>query len=220
MRLLGAKDGIRVTTDKKAVSDYITEIILKRVGGHQSFLDLSKCVNLSPRCISRRAILECPHLIYLDVSYTRCDDLSAIYNLQQLRGLNVAGLQLLSTDLKGIEKLIILEALCLRNTNITNISNLLFLECIRSLDLGYTQITVYGEALRRKNRLEELLLDHCMISASVTDLCEQIMDLENIKLLNLHEGSLESSGESIVVSIPHTIFLEPYPRRYEYSHSN
>lgn len=219
LRTIGRQDGIILPIHKSEVRDYIVEVILKRIGGQQSFVDLSRCLALSPRIVNFLIPIQCSNLLYLDLSYTKCDELDSIFSkCLFLEGFIGAGLQLLHPTLTGIENLHHLQLLSIRSSNIKDIRGIEACSCLRSLDLGCLSLhAVALSALASHARLEELLLDNsCIINASVEETITSMQPchLPELKLLNVQESDFSSHitwfiGEQTT----RDVFLEAVPRR-------
>eukprot|EP01039_Chlorochromonas_danica_P009162 gene9162-10114_t len=219
LRTIGRQDGIILPIHKSDVRDYLLEVILKRIGGQQSFLDLSRCFVLSPRVVNFLTPTHCTNLLYLDLSYTKCDELDMIFQkCLFLEGFVVAGLQLLHPVLTGIGNLHHLQLLSIRSSNIKDIRGIEACSCLRSLDLGYLSLhAVSLSALVSHIRLEELLLDNtCVIDTSIEETITSLppCHLPELKLLNVQESDFSSHitwfiGEETT----RDVYLETVPRR-------
>lgn len=213
MRLTGPVDGYRIPEDKSKAHEYNIELVLKRSGKQQTFLDVSRCPLLSSHFVNRQIPMACPNLLYLDLSYTHCNDISGICKYcPMLKALNIAGLTFLEGHLSGIEVLSDLEALSLRESNITDISALASLWLLRSLDLGRTKITHLGNGLEEKERLEEILLDGC-VSDLTHEFFAAMSKMKRLKLVNLHEGSFAMKRAQLSRTLEFPIYYEPFARR-------
>lgn len=217
LRLKGAKDGFVLPDDKDHVDDTHAEIALRIQGKTLSFLDLSRCRSLTQMFIGGTMPQLCPNLSFLDISYTACRDISQLCEcLPALRSLNIAGLQLLTPHARALEHLDALEILSLRKSNVTDVRSLARLHCLRSLDLGETTLEHYDGVLRGKRRLEELLLDECVLlggDAALADFEAGLAHLERLKLVNLNGGSLEHWGERLLAAVQRPLAREPLVRR-------
>jgi Leucine-rich repeat (LRR) protein len=213
MRMCGLVDGKRLTDDKNKTNEQLTGLVLRRSGKHQTFLDISRCLLLGARFLNRTVPSCCPNLLYLDISYTSCDDLASVYlHCPALRTLNASGLQLMDATLNGIEELTELEVLSIRGSNIRDISALAEAVLMRSLDLGNTTIDVVTNAFDSKERLEELLLDGCQ-TAFVDEIILAMSFMKRLKLVNLHEGVFAMKRSSIARTMEWPVHYEPYARR-------
>lgn len=213
MRMTGPVDGYRMPEDKSKTHDYQVDLVLKRIGKAQTFVDISRCPLLSSHLLNRELPKCCSNLLYLDLSYTHCNDLTGIFQYcPYLKALNVAGLTLLEEHLQGIELLSDLEVLSLRESNVTDISALVAVSLLRSLDLGKTTIKHILSALNDKERLEELLLDGCITELTL-DFLIAMSKMKRLKLVNLHEGSFAMKRAQLSRSLEFPIYFEPYARR-------
>eukprot|EP01033_Poteriospumella_lacustris_P010034 gene10034-7167_t len=217
LRLKGAKDGFVLPDDKDHVDDTHAEIALRIQGKALSFLDLSRCRSLTQLFIGGMMPQLCPNLSFLDISYTACRDISQLCeSLPALRSLNIAGLQLLTPTARDLERLDALEILSLRKSNVTDVRSLARLHCLRSLDLGETTLEHYGGILRGKRRLEELLLDECVLlggDAALADFEAGLAHLERLKLVNLNGGSVEHWSDRLLAAVQRPLARESLVRR-------
>lgn len=217
LRLKGAKDGFVLPDDKDHVDDTHAEIALRIQGKALSFLDLSRCRSLTQLFIGGMMPQLCPNLSFLDISYTACRDISQLCeSLPALRSLNIAGLQLLTPTARDLERLDALEILSLRKSNVTDVRSLASLHCLRSLDLGETTLEHYGGILRGKRRLEELLLDECVLlggDAALADFEAGLAHLERLKLVNLNGGSVEHWSDRLLAAVQRPLARESLVRR-------
>ena len=191
---------VKIPSDKKECNDDIIENISLKVGKHQVFLDISRCPNLSNSIIPIIIQLY-DSILYLDISFTKINDLTSIINnCNLLKSLNIAGLKITSSDnYNSLENLLYLELLNLRSSNV---SNLLFLRnsyCLRSLDIGCTEIISDGIEIVLNNctRLEELRLDGCRhydltTTTTTIDYLKDILQ-KNISLtvININDSNIE-----------------------------
>lgn len=194
LRVMGAQEGGSIIPlDRSAVDDVIATRVLTRMGSQQSYIDIARCYAVSSSIINKHLPHHCTALVYLDVSYTKCDDLTQIFlHCQGLRTLNAAGLTFLVHDLQGIGNLYQLEALSLRSSSITDIRAIEGLPLLRSLDFGCTTLTKIEKAFNNKKRLEEILFDYCQISNTEAFL-DAVPALESLKVMNLHGSNLLDS---------------------------
>lgn len=214
LRCKGAKDGFSVPEDKDAINDSIAETCLRIEGPLLSFLDVSRCRELSHSFIASKIPMICSNLTYLDISYTNCKDATSIYEqLLGLKALNMAGLNLINPTLNGIEYLDSLEILSIRASNIRDVRALAHLHCLRSLDLGETTLHSLHDILEGQRRLDELFLDECVIIGSLDKVETYISQLDSLKLLNIQDGSLSDWGPLFMEAIPRPLYFEASPRR-------
>lgn len=78
---------------KVHVTDLIFKKIIQSNGGHQYLIDISRCINLSSKNFQN--LNACLFLWYLDISYTKVTDIYFLSSCIYLRGLNLAGIQLI-----------------------------------------------------------------------------------------------------------------------------
>ncbi len=214
MRMTGPVDGYRIPEDKSKTHEYNVDIVIKRAGKQQTFLDISRCPLLSSHFLNREIPSSCPNLLYLDLSYTHCNDLSGIYKFcTYLKALNIAGVTLLEADLRGIDALADLEALSIRESNVTDISAVASLLLLRSLDLGRTKIDKLDKGLHDKERLEEILLDGCITNLS-QEFIFAMSKMKRLKVVNIHEGTFALKRAVLSRSFEFPVYYEPYARRY------
>jgi hypothetical protein len=204
IRIVGAQDGFRVPVLKGKIEDTNMLMTIKLSGEQQSFCDVSRCEKLSAHFLTRVIPLSCPHLLYLDLSYTKTDDLTTVFSCcSHLKILNISGLSLLVPSLSGIQQLTYIEVVSLRSSNIDDISAIKELQCLRSLDIGVTNIKKVGRyTFENKNRLEELLLDECQITnnTAANDMLDGIGYLSCLKFINLTKCSLEEKEVKEIIS--------------------
>ena len=215
--MVGAQDGFRIPVLKAKINDTNCLMTVKIEGDQQNYLDISRCMNLSARFITKTIALSFPLLIYLDLSYTNADDLTLFFtHCPHLKTLNCAGLELLEPHLNGIQKLGNLEVLSLRGSNIEDISAVEGLLCLRSLDCGMMKIRKVQNALTKKDRLEELLFDFTTFSnyECISDIMDEFTNLTSLRLLNVNGSELVEEMvfiKDIFASQP--FYLEPKDRR-------
>lgn len=215
LRTIGAQDGIIMPVDKKAARDYLCEIVLKRIGRQQTFLDISRCGLLSAHFSNFTVPNLCPNLVYLDISYTACDDLDVIFTrCKQLKALNVAGVRAMHPSLSGISVLTELEYFCMRSSNIVDISDLASCLVLRSLDFGHCTVRDLCSTLRSHDRLEELLLDNCKAFRGSGELEVKVMHLPSLRLLNVCEGDFPAHWFTASATVSR-VYEEPSARRQQ-----
>jgi hypothetical protein len=214
IRIVGAQDGFRVPVLKAKIEDTNMLMTIKLSGEHQSFCDVSRCEKLSAHFLTRVIPLSCPHLMYLDLSYTKTDDFTTVFSsCSHLKVLNISGCSLLIPSLSGIQQLTYLEVVSLRSSNIDDISALKELQCLRSLDLGVMSIKKVGKyAFENKNRIEELLLDECQFinNSAMNDMLDGIGYLSSLKFINLTKSSLEEKDVKEILSSSFTFSSSVY----------
>eukprot|EP01031_Cornospumella_fuschlensis_P026618 gene26618-32167_t len=216
LRIIGTSDGILLPTQKHLVTDYNVEVILKRIGSVQVFLDISRCPHLSAHIVSGFVPSHCSVLLYLDISYTSCSDLDIVFNkCRQLKTLNIAGLELIDAHLEGIEYLVDLQVLSIRSSNIQDIAAVGQLEMLRSLDLGCTRLRNVHTALAMQHRLEELLLDNCTLLDKI-DISKRVPHLPELKLLNVADSDFTLFKDLMPPKINHRVYIEATTRRIQF----
>jgi len=143
------------------VDDVLFDSYVNLQGGHQTMIDVSRCINVSSPRFDQMG--QCLNVMYLDLSFTRIANIEAIAeNCVCLRSLLLAGTKELAHDaFEPLSKLAYLELLSLRGAR--NVDSQTVTLCqdmltLRSLDLGHTQVTSIT-CLRKLTRLEELVLD-------------------------------------------------------------
>ncbi|RYH31449.1 hypothetical protein EON65_02590 [archaeon] len=216
LRIIGTSDGILLPTQKHLVTDYNVEVILKRIGSVQVFLDISRCPHLSAHIVSGFVPSHCTVLLYLDISYTNCSDLDIVFTkCRQLKTLNIAGLELIDSHLEGIEYLVDLQVLSIRSSNIQDIAAVGQLEMLRSLDLGCTRLCNVHVALAMQHRLEELLLDGCTLLDNI-DITKRVPHLPELKLLNVVNSDFSAYRDLMPLKIHHRVYIETNTRRIQF----
>ena len=214
--LLRRMAGVYQPPEKKSdVTDVLFKSIINQMGGHQMMMDISRCRLLVPTSFYDFNI--CTNLQYLDVSYTQIDDLDPITdNCTVLRSLVLAGIEFLSpVTFQPLSKLVSLELLSLRSSNIESSEYLQGLLQLRSLDLGHSGISSIG-CLQGLTRMEELCLDHSMLKgeACVPESLHCLSRLKLLRLLNVCGTELEKASASILDVVPPGGFsLEAKSRR-------
>lgn len=210
----------QIPGSKEEVYDTTLESIVRKIGAHQVFMDISRCGKLTT--LKFGCLQLCKSLSYLDVSYTKINDLRTISdNCVSLRGLNVAGTTLMDGNYSIVANLVSLEVLTLRNSNVNDVSWVHLLPMLRSLDLGILQVHTDPIAeIRNLTRLEELLLDCSTFpvcqepSKLSTHLFEPFRHLPNLRLINLSETELSGHADNIRQCMTHHVYVEPMARRY------
>jgi hypothetical protein len=217
VRMVGAQDGYRIPALKGKADDTSSVMPICLGGEQQNFVDLSRCINLSPKFLTRTLPLACSFIMYLDISYTKADDLTTVYtNCLHLKVLNLAGLQLLIPTLKGIQKLTNLEVISIRSSNIQDISGFDDLLCLRSIDCGELSLKKVQNALKNKDRLEELLFDSTRMLnyECISDVMDELSNLTSLKLFNITNSGLAEESvfiKDILGAQP--VYYEPRVRR-------
>jgi hypothetical protein len=204
----------QVPVDKAQVFDNNFESVMRKLGPHEAFIDISRCKNLTTlpfRCFSL-----CSSLLYLDISYTRLNDLKVIAeNCYDLRGINISGLELMDRTYTRVASLASLEVLVMRKCNVLNVDWLENLPMLRSLDLGMNNVkTDPVWHVRNLTRLEELALDCSTFLAALYANVDVFDGLPALKLLNICETPLEPCTPQIVDKIGRLILVESAARRY------
>ncbi len=201
---------------KEDVTDEIFYQIMCVLGKSQRFLDISRCMELRPLSFNQLSI--CESLTYLDISYTRIIDLSPIIeNCLGIKAICLAGLDLTQKQYDSVGKLVNLEYLTLRQSNINSIDCCQYLYMLRSLNLGYTSISSIS-CLGGNNftRLEELVLDGCKNLAfeNFNDHLKIISDIPNLGTLNVCETDLLKNIDQIFDLHPnYNLSIESRSRR-------
>lgn len=194
MRMLGVLIP-QVPGDKSEVYDSTFESVIRKVGSHQRFVDISRCYKLTS--LPYGCFNMCKSLLYLDVSYTKLNDIRPITdNCTALKALNVAGIKFMDQQGSHIAHLSSLEVLVLRKSNVNDISWVNKLLVLRSLDLGVLNMSVDPIfAMRNLTRLQELLLDCSKIKVpaqiDTTFTLEHaniLRNLPSLRLLNVCES--------------------------------
>lgn len=210
----------QIPGSKEDVFDTTLESIVRKIGPHQTFLDISRCMQLTT--LPFACLQLCKSLLYLDVSFTKINDLRVISEqCVSLRGLNIAGTSLMDGNYSTIANLVSLEVVVLRNSNINDISWIHQLSMLRSLDLGVIQFHTDPIAeIRNLTRLQELLLDCSTFpfqketaELSNTPLFEPFRNLPGLRLINLCETEAAAFTEIIRQCIKHHVYFEPMARR-------
>lgn len=205
--------------DKTQVYDSNFESVIRKLGAHQLFIDASRCTKLST--LPFGCFRLCKSLLYLDISYTKLNDLRVLTeNCSNLRALNISGLALMDRTYNDVANLASIEVLAARNCNIQNVDWLEKLSCLRSLDIGMN--TVKTDPIwhvRSMTRLEELVLDRTKFPVEIEEEgvpvyanIEVFEDLTSLKLINISETELSDHGDKIVERIGRQILLESAPR--------
>lgn len=137
---LARKNQILIPLVINNVDDDIFTQIIKIVGEHQRFIDISRCILLTPLVFDK--LMVCSSLYYLDISYTAIENISVICNnLFCLKSLNLSGLlHLEPNQFKSLEQLVNLEYLTLRGSSINSLDPISGMVMLRGLDFGQTQI--------------------------------------------------------------------------------
>ena len=210
----------QVPGDKSEVYDHTFESVMKKIGQQQVFIDISRCSKLTT--LPFRCFQSCKSLLYVDVSYTKLNDLRSLCDhLYDLRALNVSGLEVMDSLYHPIAKLPSLEVLTIRNCNISKIDFIENLSCLRSLDLGCNTVTTDPILhIRNLTRLQELVLDSTKFPIETwgepvfTWANIDVFDhLSSLKLLNISETALEQFQVQIKQRIDRNILMETESRR-------
>lgn len=217
LRVMGAQEGGSLLVHDRSEMDDVNALkVFKRVGSQQTYIDASRCCNLSSQLLNRHLPMNCPVLLYLDLSYTKCDDLTYVFQYcQSLKTLNIAGLDFLVHNLKGIGGLYNLEVLSLRSSSTVDIRELTLLPVLRSVDLGYTKLQHIEKAFENKNRLEEIVMDYCELK-DVQIFLDMIPGLEALKAMNIQGSNLMDSEIFINDLAVGPIYFEKTCRRYAF----
>ena len=87
----------QIIENKSQLNDIDFENFIKKVGCYQIFIDISRCYKLTT--LSYRHFNLCKNILYLDISYTSCNDIYIIcLNCSTLKCINLSGLQLMNTS--------------------------------------------------------------------------------------------------------------------------
>lgn len=219
MRMLGQLIP-QVPGDKREVYDTTFESVIRKIGVHQSFVDISRCTKLTT--LPYGCFQMCRSLLYLDVSYTKLNDIRPITeNCTALKALNVAGVQFMAGGSNNISHLASLEILVLRNSNVNDIAWVNKLQVLRSLDLGVLAITSDPILVTRTlTRLQELLLDCTKIKAPAKidnqftlDHASVLRSMPNLRLVNVCESDWVDWVEYIKHVLGRPICVQPVSRR-------
>lgn len=201
---------------KEDVTDEIFYQVMCVLGKSQRFIDISRCMELRPANFNQLSM--CESLTYLDVSYTRIIDLSPIIeNCFGIKAICLAGLDLAQHQYDNVGKLVNLEYLTLRQSNINSINCCRYLYMLRSLNLGHTAITSIS-SLGGNNftRLEELVLDGCsnLNFDEFTDHLKNFCEIPNLATLNICETDLLKGKDQIFDTHPnYNLSIESRSRR-------
>lgn len=210
----------QIPGSKDDVYDTTLESIIRKIGSHQVFLDISRCRKLTT--LKFGCLQLCKSLLYLDVSYTKINDLRTISDhCVSLRGLNVAGTSMMDGNYSIVENLVSLEVVVLRNSNVIDVSWVHQLPMLRSLDLGELKVTTNPiSEIRNLTRLQELLLDCSTFpfqnesaAQPTSQVFEPFRNLPNLRLINLSETDLNPYADNIRQCINHHVYFEPMARR-------
>lgn len=196
MRLLG-EDSIQPPALKEEVDDAIFKSVISTSGGHQRFVDVSRCYLIHAQSFSLFGM--CQSIEYLDVSFTQIDveGLSVIAsNCCVLKSIQLAGTNLENYD--PLSKLSQLQLVNLRASSIQQLEPLFNLLLLRSLDLGYTNITSL-DPITGLTRLEELALDSC-VGISNQAAKDAIFSLKGLKFVNVGGHDLPPDFEADIIA--------------------
>ena len=87
----------QIIENKSELNDINFENFIKKVGCYQIFIDISRCFKLTT--LSYRHFNLCKNILYLDISYTSCNDIYIIcFNCSTLKCINLSGLQLMNSS--------------------------------------------------------------------------------------------------------------------------
>jgi len=87
----------QIIENKSELNDINFENFIKKVGCYQIFIDISRCFKLTT--LSYRHFNLCKNILYLDISYTSCNDIYIIcFNCSSLKCINLSGLQLMNSS--------------------------------------------------------------------------------------------------------------------------
>jgi len=202
------------------VYDTTFESVIRKIGVHQSFVDISRCTKLTT--LPYGCFQMCRSLLYLDVSYTKLNDIRPITeNCTALKALNVAGINFLEEGSSNISNLASLEVLILRGSNVNDISWVNRLQVLRSLDLGVLSITSDPVLVTRNlTRLQELLLDCTKIKAPAKidnqftlDHASVLRSMPNLRLVNVCESDWVDWVDYIKHVLGRPVCVQPSSRR-------
>ena len=213
LRVMGSHNQ-QLPRDKEELTDTAFHSIHRKIGYHQTFLDIARGYQLTSSSFAMLG--ECCNLMYLDISFTKIDDISDIAtNCLNLRGLNLAGLQLVDSRYTGLRSFLNMEVLSLRLSNISYLDSLEDLVCIRSLDLGCTKFESL-KPIAPLRRLEELVLDYSTIMHGSLP----SFHFKELKLLNPYKSSEQKSLQQLLDEVDGVdgshLIVETLCRRYVY----
>jgi len=224
MRMLGQLIP-QVPGNKSEVYDSTFESVIRKIGAHQSLIDISRCSMLTS--LPYGCLHMCKSLLYLDVSFTKLNDIRPITeNCTALKALNVAGIQFMEGSSSNIAYLASLEVLVLRNSNVHDISWVSKLPVLRSLDLGVLSITSDPIlSTRLQTRLQELLLDNTRIRvpAPVSNVftlehAAILRSMPHLRVLNVCESDWIDWVEYVKHVLDRPVCIEASSRRYLHSY--
>lgn len=110
------------------------------IGSYQVFIDISRCSLITS--LPCRSFIMCTNLLYLDISYTKLNDISTICEFcTYLKGINISAIKMIEQNIYNkLSNLEYLQILQMRYSNVHELNFILYLQQLRSLDLGNTII--------------------------------------------------------------------------------
>ena len=196
---------------KQALTDEEFHKIVCLVGGHQKFLNVSRCINLSTSKFSELNL--CSSLRFLDLSYTSFNDLTILESCPVLESLALCGIDMPS--FRNISRLTSLDLINLSFSSIDSINPFISLVRLRSIDVGHCDIqSIRG--IECLTRLEELLLDATFLKGKecVAQSTATLAALPSLRLISIGSTGLMEVVDQLKETLGPRIYVDTIPRRY------
>jgi Leucine-rich repeat (LRR) protein len=202
--------GVQIPDEPDSVTDAIVLKLCALSGRHQRIISVARCYRLTNNCLEN--IGRCLGLQYLNLSYTKVENISPLMNLPMLRSLSLAGLVLINYE--DLRWLVTVEILNLQYSNFSKPELLSDFNLLRSLDLGNTMISSISD-LRRLDRLEELCLDSTkrFKDETISESIQTLQCFPDLKYLQIGNSPLVKSFHTLQQSISPLTSIITKPRR-------
>lgn len=203
-----AGNEFKIGDHKHELTDTQLGRICRLTGGHQRSLSLNRCMRLTDVGFKDMSLLTA--IWYLDLSYTKCADVSPLASCKYLKSLNLSGLHL--SDYIALSLLPSLEVLSLSFGSISTTVPLSHLTKLRSLNLGFTKVQDIS-GVEPCTRLEELLLDCTQIS-SAAEVGRVVQQLPQLRLLGVGNTPCAQEKKALQLALPHGAVLHTLTSSY------